>query len=183
MEGQGKKKKNRVWIWVIVVAAVILAVVVWYFSFSRSMPNPATVFSGNATDTYQGYKVSDIYSADVPSNAKPTEAASVVAATPNPSLPIKNRTYNMSASASGFNPSSITVNAFDTITLEFTAVDGAYDFSIPYLGAYFYPIQKGQTKELILTAAGTGTFTFECKDYCPSSGPIKGTLTVIPQKF
>lgn len=182
MEEQGKKK--QLWVWVVVLVVVVLAVVVWYFSFGRFAPNPSSVSSsGTATDTYQGYKIADIYSASVPASAAPTPAQSVVAATPNPSLPIKNRTYNMSASASGFNPSSITVNAFDTITLEFTAVDGTYDFSIPYLGAYFYPVQKGQTKELILTASGAGTFTFQCRDYCPPGGAIKGTLTVIPQKF
>ncbi len=184
MEEQGKKKPC--WVWTVVVAlAVIVVLATWYF-LSRSAPSPAAVRSSSspAADTYQGQKIADIYSASVPQSAAPTPAQSVAAGTPNPSSPIKNRTYNLSVSSAGFNPSNIAVNAYDTITLEFAAVDQDYDLSIPYLGAYFYPVKKGQTKEIILSAsAPSGVFTFECRDYCPPSGPVKGTLTVIPQKF
>ncbi len=182
MEEQAKKRP--LWLWLLVPAAAIILVVVWYFAFYKTAP-PTSVSEAHSTTTpmYAGQKVADIYSAAIPTNATVTQAISVVPASPDSSLLTKNRTYKISASASGFDPSSFTVNAFDTVTLDFTAVDGNYDLSIPYLGIYFYPVQKGQMKELILTPTDSGVFTFECRDYCPKSGTIKGTLTVIPQKF
>ena len=133
--------------------------------------------------TYQGYQVKDIYSASVPQDATVTPAQSVTPASPSKTLPTKNRTYTLKATKSGFEPNALTVNAFDTVTLEFTAADGTYDLAIPYLGVSFAPVVQGTTKELVFTASGSGTFAFMCKNACPASGAIQGSLTVIPQTF
>ncbi len=171
----------------IVAAFAVIAVVIvggvsgWWGGkpAGQNKQNPAPP----SEPTYQGYKVKDIYSAEVPKDATVTPAASVVPASPSPTLSTKNRTYTLKATKSGFEPSVLTVNAFDTVTLEFTAADGSYDLAIPYLGISFAPVAQGKTKELIFTASGSGTFAFMCKNACPSSGAIQGTLTVIPQNF
>lgn len=170
----------------IVAGALIIVVVVLGVSnhWWRGANQGAEGGNGTSTEpTYQGYKVNDIYSSEVPKDATVTPAASVVPASPSKTLSTKNRTYTLKATKSGFEPNILTVNAFDTVTLEFTAVDGSYDLAIPYLGVQFAPVQAGQTKELIFTASGSGTFAFMCKNACPSSGEIKGTFTVIPQTF
>lgn len=182
-----KKFPLPVTIGIVAAFAVIIVIVtggVNHWWGGGSAPSAQNQNAASSSEpTYQGYKVSDIYSAEVPANATTTPAASVVPASPSATLSTKNRTYALKATKSGFEPNTLTVNAFDTVTLEFTAVDGTYDLAIPYLGIQFAPVSQGTTKELIFTASGSGTFGFMCKNACPASGAIQGTFISIPQSF
>lgn len=121
------------------------------------------------------------FSPEVPKEVTTTTVSKAEApASSNPSLNTKMRFYDMKATSKGFIPPSIAVNKGDTVQIDFTAVDGDYDLDFPYLGAYFSTVKKGETKKLPFDTSLPGTFVFECKNSCPISGRIQGTLVVLP---
>jgi len=168
--------------------AVVLAVgIVWYFSGGKALLTGSTGGEAKAPEEpmYEGRPLKEIYSPTVPKGETVNDQAakSVVPASPNSNLSTKARTFDVKASMNGFEPDSITVNAYDTVQIDFTALGGDYDFTIPYLGINFATVPAGQTKPLVFNASGAGTFTFECSKNCPKSGVIRGTLVIIPQSF
>jgi len=121
------------------------------------------------------------YSPEVPKDVVTTTVSKAEApASSNPALNTKMRFYDMRATSKGFTPSNIAVNKGDTVQIDFTAADGDYDLNFPYLGAYFSTVKKGETKKLPFDTSLPGTFIFECKNSCPASGRIQGTLVVLP---
>ncbi len=121
------------------------------------------------------------YSPEVPKEVVTTTAPKAEApASSNPALNTKMRFYDMKATNKGFVPSNIAVNKGDTVEIDFTAVDGNYDLDFPYLGAYFSTVKKGEMKKFPFDTNLSGTFIFECKNSCPASGKIQGTLVVLP---
>ncbi|MBI5732557.1 cupredoxin domain-containing protein [Candidatus Jorgensenbacteria bacterium] len=120
------------------------------------------------------------YTKSVPKDAVLTEPKHEAPANPNPVSTAKARYFDLKATASGFSPSTITVNKGDTVYIDFSAVDGSYDFDIPYLGAYFSVVKQGSNRRLPFDVSVSGTFTFECRDYCPKGEIIKGSLVVLP---
>ncbi len=167
---------------VVGIILVILAVGLAIGLVARHTVNPQSGATSPTVPMYNGRVLNDIYNPTVPQNAAPTNAQQVTPASTDPNLSTRSRLYAMSASASGFSPNSITVNEYDTVRINFTAADGDYDFSIPYLGVNFSTVPKGMTKLLMFNASGAGVFGFECNTACPQSGKIKGTLTIIPYK-
>ncbi len=79
----------------------------------------------------------------------------------------------------GFSPSQIAMKQGNFLKINVIAEDGDYDFSIPSLSLYT-SVKIGESKPVTFTADTSGTFIFECKDACPKSGKIRGTLVVIP---
>ncbi len=118
-----------------------------------------------------------VFSPEVPKDATLTPPVHEAPAAPN--VPQTLGIFDMTVAAKGFDPASITVKNKNLVTINLTAADGDYDFSMPYTGLYTL-VKKGETKQISFQTTGTGTFVFECRDHCPSSGKIQGTVVVIP---
>jgi heme/copper-type cytochrome/quinol oxidase subunit 2 len=117
------------------------------------------------------------YVSDVPSNAVVSVPVTEAPAAPN--VTEKFRSYEISITKEGYSPSSITVNKGDVIQLSLTAVDGAYDFSMPYTGLS-QTFAKGERKQVSFGATSAGTFEFRCDAACPPGKIIRGQLIVLP---
>ncbi len=118
------------------------------------------------------------YIPTVPKNATATVPAQSAPAAPNVTEQLG--IFNMTVSASGFSPSTITVKQGNLVQLKITAVGGTYDFTIPYMGISSV-IPKGTTQTVSFGATSAGTFAFSCDKDCPQSGKIGGTIIVIPK--
>ncbi len=117
------------------------------------------------------------YTSEVPKNATLTVPVHEAPAAPN--VPQTLGIFSMTVSENGFNPDSITVKNGNLVQINLTAVGVDFDFSMPYTGLYTM-VKKGETKQVSFQTTGTGTFVFECRDHCPPSGKIQGTVIVIP---
>lgn len=170
---------------IILVALGVFVVLVLVFGFLTNHKNvlPGILNLGNNTQNILNLNATGtagIYSPQVPQNAVLTKPKSEAPASANPNLTTKIKFFDMKATSAGFSPNSITVNKGDSLRVNFTAQDGDYDLSIPYLGASFSVIKKGTARELPIDTSTPGTFVFECSSYCPSGGKIQGTLIVLP---
>lgn len=124
-----------------------------------------------------GLEPGDVFTPEVPKNAKPTvPAAQSVAA---PGAEEKFGIFNMTVSSAGFNPENITVNLGDVVQIRLTAVGGDYDFAVPWSGLYT-AVEEGGTKQITFGATSAGTFVFMCRDFCPGGRTIKGSIVVLP---
>jgi len=168
---------------VISLAVVLVAAVVWFLAKPSAPATPGSVPVGGGSETpatAQPATTPTLYKPSVPQGATLTTPTAVAPASGNASSDAKARFLTLQASASGFSPATITVKRGDTVYVDFTAVDGTYDLSIPYLGAAFNAVPQGTTKRLPFDTDLSGTFTFECSKACPASGSITGDLVVLP---
>lgn len=129
----------------------------------------------NATSTSS--KNADVFNPEVPKDAVPSTPQTGGSA--GKALTGGTGIFELSMTKDGFSPEIITVKNKSFIQLKVTAVDGDYDFSIPYLEMYL-KLKKGETKPASLTTDTVGTFAIECRDVCPANGKIKGALIVTP---
>lgn len=118
------------------------------------------------------------YSPTVPNDAKLSTPAISAPASPNSSQTWG--VFTVTASRNGFDPSTITVKKLDLVQIRLTAADGDYDFSVPYLGVSYAATKKGETRQINFQANTSGTFVFECRDYCGGGKIIQGQLIVLP---
>lgn len=169
------------------VALVVLAVFVLLGVVLGMVAKQKTISGGDALEVRPEPKsgtiaipFEDYYSPSFPKEAVLTPTKKEAPASANGGLDTKSRFFDLSATRSGFSPEIITVKAGDTVYIDFVAIDEDYDLDIPYLGNYFTRVEKGKTKQLPFDVRTSGTFVFQCRDYCPSSGPIKGSLVVLP---
>jgi hypothetical protein len=167
----------------LIALAVLLLVLAFgfYFRMWNGAPyegpleeNPATIdLSPNELLNLQENK----FTAEVPRNATETVAAAEAPAAPNVSA--KLGFYDIAMSKDGFSPASIAVKKGNLAKLRVTAVDGDYDFVIPYL-EMSVSIKKGETRHISFQVDAQGTFLFECQLQCPLNKKIMGTLVMIP---
>ncbi len=168
----------------IVALLVIIAVIVVLGFFFRSRkqevsPSSSPQFGGGEASTTEILTnlQKNKYVPDIPINAKPTKPKESSPAAPNSKVNLG--LFEIQGTKDGFNPSSIIVTSGDLVQMKFTAVDGDYDFSMPYFGLYQFA-KKGETKNISFQTTGEGTLLFECKDHCPSKGKIEGQFVVMP---
>lgn len=90
------------------------------------------------------------------------------------------RTFLISAEDGKFTPSVIIVYKNDTVHINFTAIDGEYDITVPDYGLQQIT-QQGETKPLEFRAEKEGEFAYYC-ELCggPSSG-VGGKIIVKAQ--
>ncbi len=171
---------------IIVLAVVVLGglIVGIFVRNSESPAGPAgSVFGGNSgTSTLPAGSVTSgtavLYNPAVPQNATATIPTQTAPAAPNVTEQLG--IFNMTVSASGFSPATLTVHQGDLVQILVTAVGGDYDIAIPYMGLSA-TITKGQTQRISFGATSAGTFGFSCDKLCPSSGKISGQIIVIPK--
>ncbi len=113
-------------------------------------------------------------------NAKPTEVPKEVAI-PKSAVEVTGasgsasiRTFEIKAENGKYEPSVFVVNNLDMLTIEFTAVDDAYNLFFPDFGVYIASA-KGETKKRQFQASPTGEYKFSCRD-CGKE--IEGKLIV-----
>jgi heme/copper-type cytochrome/quinol oxidase subunit 2 len=116
------------------------------------------------------------YSSEVPENIEIT--------TPKIEAPLGGNNNNatiglfeMSVSKDGFSPSQLAVKNGNVVQINLTAVDGNYDWELPWFGLY-YSISKGETKNISFQATSPGTLDFYCRDFCPAGGKIAGKIII-----
>lgn len=125
---------------------------------------------------------SGVYSSEVPVGAVLTVPRHSAPNNPNPEAKTRSLFFDLRITKNGFSPNTFTVQKGDTLQIDVIAVDGTYDIEFPYLGTYFNPIPQGEVKRLPVNAPEVGKFLFRCRDYCPSSGAIEGTLIVLERE-
>lgn len=89
--------------------------------------------------------------------------------------------YTVTVSSEGYSPDSLVIEEGTIVSVTFKAQDGTYDFHIPATGNYLQA-EAGEEDESSFRINETGTYRFECRDFCPASGKIQGTLQVSPQE-
>ncbi|MDO8557497.1 MAG: cupredoxin domain-containing protein [Candidatus Jorgensenbacteria bacterium] len=133
-----------------------------------------------ATSTNERPAVPEIipaFTPEVPKNAALTPPA--VDIKPDPGETKRQGFYGVKATKNGYDPAVLTVGRGNIVTIDFTAVDNAYDMFSESFGFYI-TAPKGETKQISFKAGTVGSFLFECRDHCPSGGKIQGQLIVIP---
>ncbi len=117
------------------------------------------------------------YTSDVPKDAQLDEPETEVPAAPGTDETLG--IFNIKVSKDGYEPSTLTVKKGNLIQINLTAVDGDFDFSMPYKSLYQF-VKKGETKQVSFGVKTSGTYNFMCRDYCPGNKVIEGKLIVIP---
>jgi heme/copper-type cytochrome/quinol oxidase subunit 2 len=141
---------------------------------------PGGLFQPGKPGVVVNEKNEPLFSPEVSKDAKLSEPKNEAPASANPQLQTKARFFDVKVSKDGFSPQTITVNRGDTVYLDLSALDRDYDLDIPYLGAYFSVVKKGETRHLPFDVPQSGTFVFQCRDFCPPGGKIQGQLIVLP---
>ena len=172
--------RKQVLVLVTLVVFVVLGIMAGIFARGKKLEGGIIAYPNSPKEGGEVSSSQLYYSSEVPRNAVLTPTKNEAPASANSELDSKARFFDMNASRSGFSPSTITVNKGDTLYIDFTATDGAYDLDIPYLGAYFTKVDQSKTKRLPFDVSLSGTFVFECRDYCPRGGAIQGSLVVLP---
>ncbi len=169
-------------LYIIIAMALVVGAGIVFAFLSREKPGAVgTAPAGNGTPSSEQAKIAQTYSPNIPAGATPSVAKAEAPANSNPNSDAKIKFFDLQATKSGFSIPQIVVTQNDSLSVNFTAVDGDYDLDIPYLGAYFSVVKKGETKKFPIDTSTVGTFVMECRDYCPS-GQIKGSLVVLPRK-
>jgi len=106
-------------------------------------------------------------------------AIPVVVVPAAPGSTSKFRNFKISAENDIFTPNKVIANVGDTIHIDFTAVDKAYDIAFPSYNMKQSAVQ-GQTRILEFKARQEGSFTYYCPS-CggPAAGPT-GQIIVVP---
>jgi len=132
----------------------------------------------NASGTSPTADTQKYYTPEVPKDAKVTKATVEAPASPN-NPNEKLRIFDLAVSVNGYQPDNFTINKGDTVQIRMKAVDGDYDFSLPWGGLY-QSAKKDETKSIAFGATTPGTYIFQCRDHCPAGKIIKGTIVVLP---
>lgn len=131
--------------------------------------------STTATDVPAGTTVpnaGDKVSGDIAVPSSVVEAA--------PGVQAKSRSFDVTVSGDKFTPSTVVVNAGDTTSIHFTALDKDYDFTQPDMGLSA-KLLKGKSQLIQVSPAISGKFTYFCSS-CggPAKGPV-GYIVVVPK--
>ncbi len=168
---------------VIFSVVVLVGIVIGVLSRKGSAPVSPGGQTGEtitATSTPSGKEKSG-FTTEVPKNAElsvPSQTIQIVNQ-PNVEPGAKFVSFQITASKNGYSPSSITVKKGDTVEINLVAQDGSYDLFSGNAGFYASasPTKSGK---ISFKADTSGTFSFTCRDRCPSSGKISGELIVLP---
>ena len=91
----------------------------------------------------------------------------------------KLRSFDIRADGGRFIPSTVIVNQGDTVNINFTAVDGSYDITIPDYGIR-QTTEIGETRMLEFLAINDGKFTFYCELCGGIDSDAKGFIIIRP---
>jgi heme/copper-type cytochrome/quinol oxidase subunit 2 len=178
----------------LVLIAIVVIVVIALIARRNGPAAPGThgaPGSSSSTTGVAGNPLESSTRTDAPQDATvPEENASNVGAdiavphlvtAAGPNVPYKYRSFDITVNNNKFTPATVTVNEKDTVHLNITAQDGAYDFYQPDYGLST-PLPKGEKKVVEFGANLSGKLTFYCQS-CggPDKGPV-GYVIVVPAK-
>ena len=172
--------RKQIVILVAVGLFVVLGIVFGFvFKPTREVITPGGTTGGNASVSLEelGLEPGDVFTSEVPRNAKPTVPTEQSVAAPGAEE--KFGIFDMTVSSAGFNPENITVNLGDVVQIKLTAQGGDYDFAVPWSGLYT-EVKERETKQITFGATSAGTFVFMCRDFCPTGKTITGSIIVLP---
>lgn len=190
--------KKAIWI-LSIIFIIALAAVIYVVVTKKAKPtiNEVPVINTTINTEAQapvaiasGTSVQDKFRTEVPKdikvpevNEKISEELKTVVAVPTvvtpaaPGATQKYRSFNISANAGVYTPSSIIGNVDDTIHINFTAVDKDYDIVFPSYNMK-QTAKKGETKVLQFQAVQEGSFTYYCQMCGGENGPTKGSIII-----
>lgn len=198
---QGKRTKIIV---AVVIAVIILALVIVLVMPRKTddkvlvvnnTPSGEQTVTENATTSDQAASgtstvVVDKFRTEVPVNivvpdqtTKLTEAEKKVIAVPTvvtpaaPGVEAQFRSFDIKADGGVFTPSKIIARIGDTVHINFTAVDKAYDIVFPSYNMK-QTAKQGQTKVLEFQAVSEGSFLYYCDSCGGATSTTKGSIII-----
>ena len=143
------------------------------------IPNP----TGTSTDKFRsevpvGIKVpgaNEVLSAA----EKKIIAVPTVVTEAAPGVASKFKVFNISGVGGKFVPSQITINAGDTVHINFTAVDKDYDIVFPSNNMKQSAVAGGPAKILEFQALVSGSFLYYCDSCGGPAGPTTGRIIIV----
>lgn len=190
-------RKNII-ITIIVVAVVVIAVGAALLSGNLALPKGTSAPGGSggaggaganaggaASSTAPVTRTAVPANVAVPGAGATSTAANIAVPTivspANPTNSASFRSFNIQIANGAFSPDQIIVYVGDTVSVSFTAVDQAYDWTLPDYGMQV-SIPKGTTRQVQLSPHAVGKFLFYCTS-CggPEKGPT-GYLVVAPKQ-
>ncbi len=146
----------------IVVLAGVLVVFLWLRS-SQEMPATVDAPTGvppapAAPPAQQSPTATQAQSASTPvaDETDPSPAASPAAETSS------QKTFNITGRNFAFSLQEIRVKKGDTVTINFSSVEGFHDFTIDEFNARTERVQAGQSSSVTFVADKAGTFEYYC---------------------
>lgn len=120
------------------------------------------------------------YTEEVDKRAEETKPEEVIEIVTNPERDESLGGYTITASRSGYSPEVLTVVQGNIVRLTFKSEGSKYDLFVPAMSVYLSAPEGGE-KQTSFRVPQSGTFRFECRDFCPSGGKIYGQLIVKPK--
>lgn len=177
----GMTQREKIIVGVSLGVLLLITGIGFYYRMWGGRPYEEPLEGNKTVEDLPPYNVLELqenkYTAETPKNVTESVAVAEAPITGNPS--VKQGFYDINMSRDGFSPNSIAVKRGNLVKIRVTAVDGDYDFRIPYTEMSIF-IKKGETKPISFQATASGTFLFECRDACPLNKKVSGTLVVIP---
>ena len=157
----------------IVVAILVVGIVV--FGLARQGESEGNSQEGLVNGEEDVVEEDLGFTTEVPEDVDLSETRSIVPVLPGAEAQI--RTFDLSITDNGFEPSELVVNKGDTVQINLSSIGGNYDFFIPAIGIY-QTVEAGEKKRVGFQALASGTYVFQCRDLCPDD-EIKGSLIVL----
>lgn len=116
------------------------------------------------------------------SEAQKEEIALPTIVTPAaPGIEAQFRSFNIMAEGDKFTPSKVIANVGDTVHINFTAVDKAYDIVFPSYNMK-QTAKAGETKILEFQAVMAGDFLYYCEACGGATSATKGNIIIVDKK-
>lgn len=174
MDNSKNKKKVLTIVGIALAVVVVVVILVLVGPGSKSGSRQAGDANKGLTmsDVPEGIKVPEM-GEEVAQGVAVPEAVAAASVNGNN----KYRIFSVAADKDAFSPDTIIVNVGDVVHINFTAVDKAYDLTIPDYGMK-QTVNKGETKALEFQTVAAGKFMFYC-DLCGGlNSEVKGYVIV-----
>lgn len=197
------KKKITI---IAVMAVILVALIVVLLTNKKTVNSPSTPVNVEPTEQEVAIpseaaapelgtnQQEDKFRAEVPaeikvpgkdtelSEAEKKEIALPTVVTPAaPGIEAQFRSFDIMAEGDKFIPSKVIANVGDTVHINFTAVDKAYDIVFPSYNMK-QTAKKGETKILEFQAVMAGDFLYYCEACGGATSGTKGNIIIVEKK-
>lgn len=164
------------------VAVVVLLIVAGLVSRARMQkPSPAGIAPAPIQEAAGGDAPAAAFSKEVPKNIEITQPENRVVFQSGSGGEEALSEYEITASPAGYAPNRIVVREKDIVTLRLKSSGGRFDIYSPAMGFYL-DSKDGETVHTRFRTLGSGTYLFECRDFCPAGKKVQGTMVVKPSE-
>jgi len=174
-------KKQILTLTVLAVLIVVVVVLGLFMDLEKESIRPSDP-SATSTEVSDEPDLGGIpdFTEEVDESVEETEPDEVIEVVTDPEKNESLGGYTVSASRSGYSPDVLTVVAGNIVRLTLRSEDGKYDLAIPAMSIYI-SAPEGEEKQTSFRVNQSGTFRFECQDFCPRGGEIYGRFIVKPR--